>query len=299
MTAAEPMAEVVARLVAQIEAGAATWEMPWRNFAATGWPTNAATGHTYRGANAIILSVAALDAGYPSARWATYKQWAGLGAQVRRGEHATTGIYWHTQPVADTPDTDADDSDSSAASRRVVWARAFHVFNAAQVDGDPNPSTPTDVVDPLDRDAAAEAWFANVPATIGWGEGNPCYRPAADRVVMPPFDAFNAASDAYATLAHELGHWTGHPTRLNRSFGTRFGDHAYAAEELVAELSAAFTCAVVGLDTVARLDHAAYLAHWCQLLRQQPAVLWTVAAKAQAATDLLAGHQPDPAGVPA
>ena len=102
MNAAEAMAGVVARLVAQIEAGAATWEMPWRNFAATGWPTNAATGHRYHGGNAIILSVAALDAGYPTARWATYKQWAGLGAQVRRGEHATTGIYWHTQPAADT-----------------------------------------------------------------------------------------------------------------------------------------------------------------------------------------------------
>ena len=79
----------------------------------------------------------------------------------------------------------------------------------------------------------------------------------------------------------------------------RFGDHAYAAEELVAELSAAFTCAVVGLDTVARPDHAAYLAHWCQLLRQQPAVLWTVAAKAQAATDLLASYQPTRAEAPA
>ena len=116
---------------------------------------------------------------------------------------------------------------------------------------------------------------------------------------MPPFDAFNTAADAYATLAHELGHWTGHPTRLNRSFGKRFGDHAYAAEELVAELSAAFTCAVVGIDTVARTDHAGYLAHWCQLLRQQPAVLWTVAAKAQAATDLLASYQPTPAEAPA
>jgi antirestriction protein ArdC len=299
MTAAEPMAGVVAWLVAQIEAGAATWEMPWRNFAASGWPTNAATGHRYGGGNAIILSVAAIDAGYPSVRWATYKQWAGLGAQVRRGEHATTGIYWHTEPATDTPAANDNVSDAAAAARRFVWARVFHVFNAAQVDGDTNPPTPADVVDPLARDTAAEAWFANVPAAVGWGEGNPCYRPAVDRVVMPPFDAFNTASDAYATLAHELGHWSGHPIRLNRSFGARFGDHAYAAEELVAELSAAFTCAVVGLDTVARPDHAAYLAHWCELLRQQPAVLWTVAAKAQAATDLLASYQPARAESPA
>ena len=125
MNAAEPMAGIVARLVAQIEAGAATWEMPWRNFAATGWPTNAATGHSYHGGNAVILSVAALDAGYPGARWATYKQWAGLGAQVRRGEHATTGIYWHTQPAADTPDAN-DDDDSDATPRPPLAGSCGH-----------------------------------------------------------------------------------------------------------------------------------------------------------------------------
>ena len=91
------------------------------------------------------------------------------------------------------------------------------------------------------------------------------------------------------------GHWTGHPTRLARIYGKRFGDDAYAAEELVAELAAAFTCPVAGIDTVARTDHAGHLTHWTRMLRAQPAVLWTVASKAQAATDRLAAYSTTPA----
>jgi antirestriction protein ArdC len=295
MKAADAMAGIVARLIGQIEAGAATWEMPWRRIGAAGWPTNAVTGRRYNGGNVIMLAIAAVDAGYPTGRWATYKQWSSVGAHVRRGEHATCGIYWHAQPTANS---DADEDDATATTTikggLVVWARTFHVFNAAQVDNDPDPQTSRPTLEPLRRDAVAEAWFASIPAAVAWGEGDPCYRPADDRIAMPPFDAFRTTADAYATLAHELGHWTGHPTRLNRSFGVRFGDHAYAAEELVAELSAAFTCAVVSIDTVARTDHAGYLTHWCQMLRQQPAVLWSVAAKAQAATNLLASCQAAP-----
>ncbi|MGH9136627.1 MAG: ArdC family protein [Acidimicrobiales bacterium] len=292
MKASDVMAKVVAELVAAIEAGADEWTMPWRQLG-QGWPTNAVTGNRYRGSNAVWFLFAANRHGYPSPRWATYKQWAGVGSQVRRGERATAGIYWHTDPAAND-DTSNDDDETPAARQpaRCGWARAFHVFNAAQVDGDPDPDTAAVQLDPLERDAAAEAWFAAVPVSVRWGAGNPCYRRDLDAVVMPAFDAFHTAADAYATLAHELGHWTGHPSRLDRSFGRRFGDHTYAAEELVAELSSAFTCAVVGIDTVARHDHAAYLAHWCQLLRAQPSTLWTIAAKAQAAADHLASYQP-------
>ena len=173
------------------------------------------------------------------------------------------------------------------------------MFNAAQVDNDPAAAPAAVEPDPLDRDARAEAFFAAVPAVVRWGAGNPCYRPTADDVVMPAFDAFHTAPDAYATLAHELTHWTGHPTRLARTYGKRFGDDAYAAEELVAELGAAFVCALVGIDSVARTDHAGYLAHWCRMLRAQPAVLWTVAAKAQAAADWLAAYSTTPADTPA
>lgn len=278
--AADVMDDVVTRLVAQIEAGAGTWRMPWRQLDG-GFPTNAATRQPYRGGNVIAFLLAQIERGYPTGRWATYQQWASIGAQVRRGEHGTRGLIWR---VTDNGDEPGDEPGDERRKRR-VFARTFVVFNAAQVDTDPADDLPT-----LERSDDHDAWFGAIPANVAWGAGQPCYVPAADRVVMPIFDAFDSPADAYATLAHELAHWTGHPTRLARDLSGRFGDAAYAAEELVAELSAAFTCGLLGLNTVERTDHAAYLAAWCRMLREQPGVLWTVASKAQAATDHLASY---------
>ena len=296
MKAADVMADVVDRLVTAIETGANDWSMPWRSIGSRGWPTNAVTHNRYSGGNVIALALTAIDRGYPSNRWATYKQWTNVGAQVRTGERGTHAIYWHVKPGEAVTDTDPATGETVEleSAERVGWARTFVVFNAAQVDNDPNPATPI-ALTRLERDTAVDAFFNAVPANVRWGSGNPCYLIGADTVVMPAFDAFDTTPDAYATLAHELGHWTGHASRLARSYGRRFGDHAYAAEELVAELSAAFTCAVAGIDTVARTDHASYLAHWCQMLKTQPAILWTVAAKAQAATDYLAAYSQTPA----
>jgi antirestriction protein ArdC len=295
MNATDVMDAVVTRLVEAIEAGADDWQMPWRTLGANGWPTNAATGNRYSGGNVLALYLSAIDRQYPTARWATYKQWQALGAQVRKGERGTLGIFWKVTDYQPEPADGDDATDEKTQHRqRSAWARAFTVFNAARVDNDLHPSQ-TVHVDPLERDARAEAFFAAIPAAVRWGSGQPCYRPHADDVVMPAFDAFHTAPDAYATLAHELIHWTGHPTRLARSYGQRFGDDAYTAEELVAELGAAFTCALVGIDTVARTDHAGYLVHWCQMLRAQPSILLTAAAKAQAAADWLAAYSTTPA----
>jgi antirestriction protein ArdC len=277
---------VVARLDEQIEAGAGTWSMPWRQLPALGLPTNAATGNTYQGGNLIALTATAIANGWPN-RWATYRQWADLGAQVRTGEHATWGLYWRVNEPTTTTDTDPDTGDDitvTTAPRR-MWARGFAVFNAAQVDHDPTPTPEPVAVEALQRITHADTVLAAVPAIVRWGSGNPCYRPVTDDVCMPTFDSFHTSEDAYATLCHELAHWTA--PRLGRTLGKRFGDHAYAAEELVAELSAALTCTTLGIDTVERCDHAAYLASWCQLLTAEPATLWTVASKAQAATDHL------------
>jgi antirestriction protein ArdC len=286
----DQMSEIVGRIVDQIEAGASDWAMPWRSMAA-GWPTNALTTNRYTGGNVLAFAFTGMERGYTSSRWATYKQWQELGAHVRKGERGTCGFKYGVIPGDTRTDTDPSTGATvELQSRDRPFLRSFHVFNAAQVDDDPAPD-PVHVLEPLERDAFAEVWFGNVPAAIAWGAGNPCYQLARDRVVMPEFDAFHTATDAYATLAHELGHWTGHSTRLAREYGKRFGDHAYAAEELVAELSAAFTCATVGIDTVARDDHASYLGHWLAMLRETPALLWSVASKAQAATDHLASYQ--------
>lgn len=291
MKAADVMDSVVARLIDGIEAGAGTWSMPWRTLTGSIWPTNAATTNAYRGGNVLVLYLTATDRAYPTGRWATYKQWHSLGAQVRRGERATQAIKWvEAKPNTDDPNQPAE---GDAKPRRRLIPVAFSLFNAAQVDNDPHHDH-DEALPVLERDGRAEAFFAAIPARIAWASGNPCYQPTYDRIVMPAFDAFNTATDAYATLAHELGHWTGHPSRLARDLTGRFGTDAYAAEELVAELSAAFTCALVGIDTVARTDHTSYLAHWCRILRERPAHLWHVASRAQAATDYLAAHYADP-----
>ena len=235
-----------------------------------------------------------LDRSYPTARWATYKQWQALGAQVRKGERGTLGIFWKVTDRTDRTDDDTERRRQTPAAAQRLGAHVHRVQRRPSRQRPPRRPSPSTLA-PLDRDARADAFFAAIPAAVRWGSGSPCYRPATDDVVMPAFDAFHTAADAYATLAHELTHWTGHPTRLARTYGRRFGDDAYAAEELVAELGAAFTCALVGIDTVARTDHAGYLAHWCQMLRAQPSILWTVAAKAQAAADWLAAYSTTPA----
>ena len=297
MNATDVMTNTTAAIIAAIQAGAGDWEMPWHHTGTSGLPTNAATGQPYSGGNIVALWAAALTHGWQHQQWATYKQWTAAGAQVRKGETGTGLIYWNVQPAAtvtvsdETTSVTGGDTTGEAveltSATRVRWARSFTVFNAAQVDGwttttDPNPPA---------AGAAAE-WFNNVPARVLWGHGNPCYRPANDLVVMPAADSFTTDTACWATLAHELAHWTGYPERLDRTFGKRFGDDAYAAEELVAELAAAFTCATLRIPTVARTDHAAYLAHWCTVLRADPGILWSVASKASAATAHLASYQP-------
>ncbi len=120
-----------------------------------------------------------------------------------------------------------------------------------------------------------------------------CYRPTTDTIHVPNLDRFDQAAHYYSTLAHEHVHWTGHPSRLDRDLSGRFGSDAYAAEELVAELGAAMWSAQAGLSAATRQDHAAYLAHWLNILRADPRALVTVASRAQAAVDDLnqrAGH---------
>ena len=286
MKAADVMADVVARLMTAIEQGAGEWAMPWRSMGTGGWPVNAVTGNRYSGGNVLALALTAMERGYPSNRWATFKQWASVGAQVRKGERGTQAIYWNVKPGETITETDTTTGETVElqSEDRVAWARTFVVFNAAQVDNDPSPTTALTLT-PLERDARAEAFFTAIPADVRWGTGNPCYMPAADRVAMPAFDAFNSAPDAYATLAHEFGHWTGHHTRLARVYGRRFGDHAYAAEELVAELGAAFLCASLKISVTPRPDHAAYIAGWLEVLPRDKRAVFAAASLAQKAVD--------------
>lgn len=268
------MAAVVDDLIARIEAGAGDWSMPWTGTFSR-LPVNEVTRLTYRGGNIILLWLAAMDRNFSTSRWATYKQWASVGGQVRKGERGTACIKWARIETANADGTVSD---------RLI-PNAFTVFNMDQVDG--FAAAPTEVQPIFEHHDFTDMMFRTGAKILS---GQPAYSPSLDVVYMPPPSAFVDEHAWMGTIAHELAHWTGHPSRLNREYGKRFGDQAYAAEELVAELSAAFTCADFNVAPARRQDHAAYLQHWITMLKAEPSLLWSVASKAQAATDHLVGY---------
>jgi antirestriction protein ArdC len=203
-----------------------------------------------------------------------------LGAQVRKGERCSPVVFWK---ISDKEAQDGDEDGVEDDRRSRVFARGYSVFNAAQVDGYAAPALP--VLPEVERIDHAEAFFAATGIEVRHGGARAYYRPGEDRVQMPPFAAFRDAVAYYATLAHEATHATGHASRCARDLKGRFGEEAYAAEELVAELGAAFLCAGLALVTEPRPDHAAYVASWLKVLRGDKRAIFTAAAKAQAAAD--------------
>lgn len=273
----ELYASVTASIVKQIVAGAGEWKMPWQAIADAGEPVNATTHKAYRGGNHLVLGMVAVGRGW-SGHWATYKQWQSVGAQVRRGEKSTYGVKWSVVEDRKTGET-----------KLVPFT--FSVFAAEQVDGFDVPERAE--LDTPDRIDDAERFFAAVGADVRHGGNRAFYKPSDDFIQLPELGQFGEAAAYYATAAHEHAHWTGHASRLGRDMLSRFGSAGYAAEELVAELSAAFTCARLGISTTPRPDHAAYLDSWLSILKADASALFTAASKAQAASDFLA----DRAGV--
>lgn len=296
MKANDLFTTITDQLVADIEAGAGTWRMPWHTLADAGTPISI-DRRTYRGMNALWLPMVATANGWTSGTWATYRGWQRHGAQVRRGARGTHVVLWKPTTGTST-DTDAGDKEETTAGpRRRLLARTYVVFAAEQADG-------TDAIleqrtaelaerDTPDRIASADAYFTAVAARVAIGGNRACYEPGTDTIRLPDLVQFDAAAHFYGTSAHEHVHWTGHADRLARDLTGRFGSDAYAAEELVAELGAAMWCAQAGISAATRPDHAAYLAGWLRVLRTDARALVTVAARAQAAVDhlnTLGGH---------
>lgn len=274
---------VTNQIVAAIEAGAPDFSMPWhRTGKALDCPTNAITGRAYRGLNVVTLWMDGHAAGFETGQWATYRQWTEHGAQVRKGERGTPIFFWQQRGHDEAEQKNGEDR-----RRGSFIAKGFTVFNADQVDGFAPVFQPQ--ISEKDRDARAEDFVRQVGATIQHGGDQAYYAPGSDTVQMPEFTQFKSSTRYYATLAHELTHWTGAKHRLDRRLDSRFGSEAYAMEELVAELGAAFTCARLGLNTEPRLDHAPYIASWLKALRSDSRAIFTAASKAQEAADYLAG----------
>jgi antirestriction protein ArdC len=272
--------QITQQIVAAIEAGTSGYRMPWHRTGGIGAPMNAISGRAYRGINTLLLWAEATRADYASGEWATYRQWATAGAQVRKGARSTVVLLW--KPVKGRHDADEGDQ----ASDRRMFARAFRVFNADQVDGYVSTGTR---LNEADRAAAAGAFFAAQPAEIWHGSDDAFYDPASDSVSMPSFGRFVSPGAYYGVLAHELIHWTGAKRRLDRDLSGRFGSNAYAMEELVAELGAAFIAGHLELAAEPREDHAAYISSWLKVLKDDPRPIITAASSAQAGADYLIG----------
>ncbi|MAY19956.1 MAG: peptidase [Erythrobacteraceae bacterium] len=274
-------------IIAAIDAGAGKLKMPWhRSGANIMRPVNVASGNAYRGVNTVALWAAADAFGYHHGLWGTYRQWQDRGAQVRKGEKSSLIVFYR-----EFDSDDADDSDDNDRRRRCM-ARASRVFNIAQVDGYElaEPTTEDNRVDPI---ASAEAFISATGAKISEGGDRAFYSIREDAITMPDRFRFidtksGTATEAwYATLLHELTHWTGASHRLDRTFGERFGDDAYAMEELVAELGAAFLCGDLGISAEPRADHAAYIDSWLRILKGDRKAIFAAASAASRASEFI------------
>ena len=274
-------ANVTARIVAALERGVVPWVRPWSTGMDT-LPMNASSCRPYRGVNVLLLELEAQANGYALNRWLTYRQALELGGQVRRGGHGVTVVFWKLRKVSATADAYPAEDDPDLPERVIPLLRAYTVFNVAQVDGLPAElsTVPSPTWEP---EARAEELLLMSGATIRHGGALAFYQPSTDEIHLPPRQWFPRRDRYYATALHELTHWSSHPSRCNRQLGQRFGDDAYAAEELIAEMGAAFLCAHCRID--GQLEHASYLASWLKVLRTDKRAIFVAATKAQQAAD--------------
>ncbi|WFU56818.1 zincin-like metallopeptidase domain-containing protein [Bradyrhizobium pachyrhizi] len=274
-------AEVSARIVAELETGAMPWNKPWSTTSGANTPCNAVTNRPYSGCNTVLLWMAQA-AGYRTPRFLTFKQALELGGHVRKGERGTK-IYFVKQLKIQ------EGADGERSTRLVSMMREYSVFNVSQCEGLPDSvkiGKPARVRNPDRRDDFADEFLRSTGADIREG-GEACYVSSRDLISMPTFEAFKGADHFYGTVFHELTHWTGHKSRLNRDLKNRFGSRRYAAEELIAELGAAFLCAEFGFD--GDLRHAGYIATWTDLLRADKRAFFTACSQASKAADYLRG----------
>jgi antirestriction protein ArdC len=275
-------AQVSDRIIAELEEGAAPWIKPWSATPGMNTPCNAMSNRPYSGCNVVLLWMAQ-SAGYRTPRYLTFNQAIEAGGFVRKGEHGTK-IYFVKQLQV------ADRNGEEGETRIVPMMREYTVFNVDQCENLPDRVMTLGEIKVRNRDqrdATIDEFLAASGAEIREGAGEAYYRPGDDFISLPRFEAFKSAAHFYGVTFHELGHWTGHRSRLDRDLRNRFGEKAYAAEELVAELCAGFLCAEFSID--GDLRHSGYIASWISLLKADSKAFFTAASRAQAAADYLRG----------
>jgi len=279
------------KIIADLEQGVRPWLRPWNAEHAAGKIIRPLrhNGIPYKGINVVMLWSAATVKGYACPLWLTFKQALELGGNVKKGETGELVVY------ADRIQRTETNNKGEECEREIPFLKGYTVFNAEQCENLPahyyaKADAPT--LSPMQRIEAADRFFAATGATIRHGGNRAFYAEGPDFVQMPPFETFRDAESYAATLAHELTHWTKHDKRLARDMGrVKWGDEGYAREELVAELGSAFLCADLGITPEVREDHAAYIASWLKVLKDDKRLIFSAASHAQRAVDFLHSKQ--------
>lgn len=284
--------EITDKIICELEAGRVPWVQPWGSASAKAplaMPRNAATGRHYSGINVLILWGAVILHGFPGQSWLTFRQARSLGGNVRCGEHGTTVVYADRFTPEDEKRRARETGEDAAA---IPFLKRFTVFNAAQCDGLPEdvaivaPPPPPGLIEPQ-----VEALIRASGIDFRIGGDRAFYVPAHDYVQVPPPQAYFEPINWHRTALHELGHATGHASRIGRDLTGSFGTKKYAFEELVAEINAAFCCASLGITPTVR--HADYIGSWLEVLREDNRAIVRAASQASKAAGWLLGFLPD------
>ena len=284
--------DITDKIIAELEEGRLPWVQPWGTTAAQAplaMPRNAATSRQYSGINVLILWGAVIQQGYPTQHWLTFRQALSLGGNVRKGERGTTVVY------ADrfTPEDEKRRArETGEDANSIPFLKRFTVFNAAQCEGLPDditveaPPPPPGLIEPR-----VEELIAATGIDFRIGGNRAFYVPSQDYVQVPPPQAYFEPINWHRTALHEMGHATGHASRLGRDFSGAFGTKKYAFEELIAEISSAFCCASLGIVPTVR--HADYVGSWLEVMREDSRAIVRAASQASKAADWLLAHLPD------
>lgn len=265
------------QIIEALEAGVKPWVCPWDRTCASGLPINASTMKTYQGMNIMLLWMSAAEHCFVSQYWMTFKQVVDMGGKVRKGEKGTTIFFYKIVEKKDAANSEEDET--------YAMLKTYSVFNLDQVEGvdfeeSKEPLNKIDLVDEM------ETFINRTGANLTYGGAKAFYRPSTDQVVIPTRELFHSTEGMYATILHEITHWTGHKSRLDRDMKGAFGSKDYAFEELVAELGSAFLLADFGFDGDL-FQHKNYIANWLQALKNDKRYIFKAATQASKAHQYL------------
>ena len=282
--------EITDKIIKDFEGGIVPWVKPWKSgsgLSLLSLPQNALTRRSYSGINILLLWSALEEKGLTSNYWLTFKQCIAMGGGVMKGEHGTH-VYFADKFVPTKEKIRAEQEGDEAAS--IAFLKRYVVFNAEQCDGLPKGLIAAPSIKPqCEVVPEAEALIAATGADFRIGGDKAFYVPSEDFIRIPQQTSYTDQINYYRTAFHELGHWTGHKTRLDRNLTTKFGTVDYAREELVAELATAFVCASLGIVPTVR--HADYIGNWLQVLREDARAIVRAASLASKASDFILQFQ--------